>query len=103
MANYDFSGSIFGATVYYALQFKKKLKRSATFRRDMQPSVMVVTNNKVPVQIKTHPSARQKDDELKKELEAMYEVLPPEVTNPVLKEPKCVYFILKLNHLILTD
>ena len=70
----------------------------------MQPSVMVVTNNKPQfTQIKTHPSARQKDDELKKELEAMYEVLPPEVTNPVLKESKCVYFILKLNHLILTD
>ena len=70
----------------------------------MQPSVMVVTNNKAQVtQIKTHPSARQKDDELKKELEAMYDVLPPEVTNPVLKEPKFVYFILKLNHLIFTD
>ena len=69
----------------------------------MQPSVMVVTNNNAQVtQIKTHPSARQKDDELKKELEAMYDVLPPEVTNPVLKEQKFVYFILKLKHSIFT-
>ena len=70
----------------------------------MQPSVMVVSSNKAQVtQIKTHPSARQKDDELKKELEELYVVLPPEVTNPVLKEPKFVYFILKLNHLIFSD
>ena len=61
------------------------MKRSATFRREMQPSVMVVTtgSNKAQItQIKTHPSARQKDYELKKELELMYDVLPPEVTNP---------------------
>ena len=82
---FTLSGSIFGGTVYYALQFKKKMKRSATFRREMQPSVMVVTtgsNNAQITQIKTHPSARQKDYELKKELELMYDVLPPDVTNP---------------------
>ena len=89
-----FSGSIFGATVYYAYQFKKKLKRSATFRHRMQPSVMVLQNSNTQVtQIKTHPSARQKDEELKKELESMYDVLPPEVTNPVVKEPKFVFLL----------
>ena len=61
----------------------------------MQPSVMVVqTKSAQLTQIKTHPSARQKDEELKKELESMYDVLPPEVTNPVVKETKFVFLLL---------
>ena len=83
--------TVFGTTIYYAKQFKRSLKRSATLHNRMhnQQSVMVFSGADQK-QIKTHPSARQKEsmDALKDN----YEVLPTEYTvvNTSLKDPRLV-------------
>ena len=84
--------SVFGATIYYAKQYKRNLKRSQTKRRQMQPSVMVVSRED-DTQIKTH-----QEDWREKSINALkeqYDVLPPNisVTTATIKEPRFRLYI----------
>ena len=86
------SGGVFGGTIYYAKQFKKNLKRSATLQNQMhgQQSVMVLSGDK-KTQIKTHQSVKTKESI--DALNDLYEVLPPEVNiiNPNMMDRRFIF------------